>query len=43
MTSFNLSYFLKTLSPDRITWELGLHHMNWGGSEGDKFSMLYVS
>ena len=31
MTSFNLNYFLKTLSLCTVTWWLGLQFMNLGG------------
>ena len=38
MTSFNLSYLLKALSPSTVPLGLGLQHMNLGG----QFSPAYV-
>ena len=31
MTSFNLNDILKALSPNIVTWRLGLQQMNFGG------------
>ena len=40
MTSFNLNYFLKALSPDPSHWMSGLQHVNWWQAEEDTIESI---